>query len=201
MTRLAILRHAPTQWNADKRLQGRSDQPLSAEGVALARTWTLPAEAVEWEILCSPLQRARRTAEILSGREAAVDNRLVELSFGAWEGRRLADLRRELGAAMRANEAAGLDFLPPGGESPRMLAARLRPFLAECALRGQPRIAVAHKAVIRALYALATGWDMKQDPPEKLRGGCCHLFEVGALGRAKVVTLNIPLGRAERDGS
>ena len=201
MSRLAILRHAPTGWNARKRLQGRSDQPLSAEGIALARTWSLPGEVADWEIHCSPLQRARHTAEILSGREAIPDARLIELSFGAWEGRRLADLRRDLGEAMRANEAAGLDFLPPGGESPRMLTARLRPFLAECALRGAPRAAVAHKAVIRALYALATGWDMKQDPSEKLRDSCCHIFEVGTRGDARLLEMNIPLDPSRRAGS
>jgi len=201
MTRLAILRHAPTDWNADKRLQGRSDRPLSEEGAALARGWSLPPEIAAWEMISSPLQRARRTAEILTGGTPAIDWRLIELSFGAWEGRRLADLRRELGEAMRANEAAGLDFLPPEGESPRMLINRLRPFLAECALRGEPRTAVAHKAVVRALYALATGWDMKQDAPAKLRDACCHLFDVGANGEAQVVALNLPLAGRGLDRS
>ena len=51
----------------------------------------------------------------------------------------LADLRAELGPAMAENEARGLDFRPPGGESPREVQARLKPFLADLAA---PTVAV-----------------------------------------------------------
>jgi probable phosphoglycerate mutase len=54
---------------------------------------------------------------------------------------------------MTQNEAAGLDFRPPGGESPRDVQERLKPYLASLA---GPTIAVTHKGVLRALYALAT---------------------------------------------
>src|SRR3546814_10532072 len=58
---------------------------------------------------------------------------LVETDWGAWEGRTLAELRADLGAGMAANEARGLDFRPPGGESPRDVQDRMRPLLAELA--------------------------------------------------------------------
>ncbi len=123
-----------------------------------------------------------------------LEDALVEMSWGAWEGRRLSELREELGDAMAANEARGLDFRPPGGESPREVQARLEPWLREIAGDDDTvNIAVAHKGVIRALYALAAGWDMTGKPPEKLRDGCGHLFEIDENGRVEVTRLNVPL--------
>ena len=94
----AVLRHAPTVWNAEKRLQGMSDTPLSAEGEARARTWRLPAPADAWRRVSSPLQRARRTAELLQpGAPVTIDRRLREMSFGIWEGLSIAELRATIG--------------------------------------------------------------------------------------------------------
>lgn len=197
MTKLAILRHAPTPWNKEGKLQGRTDVPLSAEGIALAETWRLPKDVARWASVSSPLRRAKHTAELLLETPVSVDHRLIELSFGEWEGERLKDLRQRLGERMRANEERGLDFQPPGGESPRAVMARLRPFLAEVALRNQPTVAVAHKAVIRALYAEATGWDMTSDPPQKLRDACYHVFDARPRGTIDVVQLNNPLLKTE----
>jgi probable phosphoglycerate mutase len=80
---------------------------------------------------------------------------------------------------MAANEARGLDFRPPGGESPREVCARLQALLAELAADPQPVVAVCHKGVIRAALVLATGWDMRSKPPLRLARdrGCavlCH---------------------------
>jgi probable phosphoglycerate mutase len=94
---------------------------------------------------------------------------------------------------MADNEARGLDFRPPGGESPRDLRERLRPWLAAVAAERRNRIAVAHKGVIRALYTLASGWDMTGKPPDKLRWAHGHLFELDPEGRPSCLRLNIPL--------
>src|SRR3546814_19659201 len=76
---------------------------------------------------------------------------------------------------MAAAEALGLDLRPPGGESPRQVQDRLKPWLAERSSCGRDTIAVTHKGVIRALYALACGWDMTGPPPDKLRDLNCPL--------------------------
>ncbi|HYE00180.1 MAG TPA: histidine phosphatase family protein [Alphaproteobacteria bacterium] len=188
MIPLLMLRHGPTDWSAGKRLQGRADRPLSEAGIAAVRRWRLPPESADWACVASPLRRALDTARLL-GRDAAPEPALIEMDWGAWEGRRLDELRAELGAAMAAEEARGLDMTPPGGESPRMVQARLRPWLAGL---DRPLVAVAHKGVLRALYALATGWDMAGDPPDKLRDGRAHLFGV-AGGAVRAVRLNIAL--------
>ncbi len=58
-TPLVLLRHGPTDWTADGRLQGHSDRPLSAEGRVRVRRWRVPAEAGRCRWVTSPLRRAR----------------------------------------------------------------------------------------------------------------------------------------------
>ena len=150
----AVLRHAATAWNAEHRLQGLTDTDLSAVGEAAARTWTLPAPADRWRRVSSPLRRARRTAELV--RPAApvvIDSRLREMSFGVWEGHTIPELRATVGQAFLDEENKGLDFQPPGGESPRATMARLAGWAASVAEAGQPVVAVSHKAALRALLA------------------------------------------------
>ena len=190
----AILRHAITDWNVERRLQGLTDTPLNAEGETAARAWRLPPPADGWKRLSSPLQRARRTAELLQpSAPVAVEAALREMSFGTWEGRTIAELRESVGAAFIAAENRGLDFQPPGGESPRAVMARIGRWTASVAVAGQPVVAVSHKAAIRALLALATGWDMMGRPPHKLDWRCVHFFSAHADGRVSVDRLNVPL--------
>jgi broad specificity phosphatase PhoE len=190
----AILRHASTDWNVERRLQGLTDTPLNAAGEADARAWCLPSPADGWKRLSSPLQRARRTAELLQPpAPITVDSALREMSFGTWEGQTIAELRESVGAAFIAAESKGLDFQPPGGESPRAAMARIARWAASIAASRQPVVAVSHKATIRALLALATGWDMMGRPPHKLDWRCLHFFSAHADGRVSIDRLNVPL--------
>jgi probable phosphoglycerate mutase len=189
MTLLLVIRHAATDWNERSLIQGRTERPLSAAGRAWAAGARLPAGWIDAPCLASPLGRAMETARLL-GLHPLPEPRLVEMAWGDWEGRRLAALRAALGDDIAMNEALGLDFRPPGGESPREVQARLHTLLSEiCA----PTVAVTHKGVLRALYALATGWDMRDKPPRKLAAGCAHLFALGPHGSPSVSALNIPL--------
>ena len=190
---LAMLRHGPTRWTAERRLQGRTDQPLSAAGRAAVLSWRIPAEASGFRWLTSPLARARETADLLGHADAKVEPRLTEMSFGKWEGERLADLRQRLGPEMQALEDLGLDFRAPGGESPRELQARLAPLLAKIGREGIDVLAVTHKAVIRALYARASGWPMLGRPPCKLAEFALHLFSIAPDGSPALHRLNLPL--------
>jgi probable phosphoglycerate mutase len=193
----AILRHAVTAWNEEGRLQGMTDTPLSAAGEAAARRWRLPAPVDRWKRMCSPLLRARRTAELVRpAAPVAVDSRLREMSFGIWEGRTVADLRARGGESFAAAERLGLDFHPPGGESPRMTMARIGNWAAEVAAAGEPVIAVSHKAAIRALLALATGWDMTGRQPVKLDWRCLHFFAAHGDGKVSIERLNVAMEAA-----
>lgn len=199
---LALLRHGPTEWNVARRLQGRTDIPLSPEGRAVVAGWRLPEDLGHdwrgWRRFSSPLARCRETAEIMlrnMGLPAAeLDERLIERGFGDWEGETLAGLRDRHGPDMAAWEAAGWDFRPPGGESPREVLQRSLPLLQEMLQQGCSMVAVTHRSVIRAIHGRATGWDMLGRPPEKLLDGCVHLFRLSAEGLS-VDRLNLPLAR------
>jgi probable phosphoglycerate mutase len=144
-------------------------------------------------MLSSPLLRAVATAQRLGAVRPAVEPRLTEMDWGEWEGFTLAELRTRFGPAMAAAEARGLDFRPPGGESPRDVQARLGPLLAEIAAEGRPVVAVTHKGVIRAVLARATGWDMQGKPPARLSWDAAHLFRLAADGSPRVERLNLAL--------
>ena len=204
MTRLALLRHGVTAWNAERRIQGLTDLPLSEAGREQVACWRLPPAWVGARWVTSPLARCRETAEILArshGRHGAVpiEPRLVEMSHGDWEGRSLAELRATFGAAMIANEARGLDYRAPNGESPRETQARLLPWLIEIAAAGEPVLAISPKGIIRALYAGAAGWDMTGKPRERLRDGGLQGFTVARDGSLAIESLNRPLEPAASD--
>ncbi|HYB11130.1 MAG TPA: histidine phosphatase family protein [Alphaproteobacteria bacterium] len=193
MTRLALIRHGLTDWNESKRIQGRCDRPLSDAGVAAVARWRLPDELQGFEWVASPLFRARETARILLGAEVPVEPALTEMTWGAWEGRRLADLNAELGSAFAEAEANGLDFRAPNGESPRDVQVRLSPWLSRIAGEVRPVGAVTHKGVIRAILALATDWDYLGKPPVRLDWNSVHVFRVDRRGRPDIERLNIAL--------
>lgn len=196
MTLVAFIRHGPTEWNEIHRVQGRTDIPLSPRGRAKVEGWRLPAEIEGFRWISSPLVRAVETARLLSGAAPALDDRLREMSWGEWEGMRLVDLRAELGDLMAAWEADGLDFRAPGGESPRQVQARLAEFMAEVAADGRPTVAVCHKGVLRAIYALAVGWDMTGEAPHKMQESCAQLFALDADGGPTIERLNVSLEKS-----
>ena len=192
MTLLALIRHAPSTWSAAGRLQGRADPPLDP---AVLPGWRLPAALDGFRVVASPLRRAVETARLLGIAEPAIEPRLTEMAWGEWEGETLAGLRARLGPAMDDAEAAGLDFRPPAGESPREVQCRVAPLLADIARAGAATAAITHKGVIRAIFAQATGWDMRGKAPARLSWSAAHLFRLGPDGSPAVEMLNIPLER------
>ncbi|MEJ2120627.1 MAG: histidine phosphatase family protein, partial [Alphaproteobacteria bacterium] len=92
MTAVALIRHAPTAWNDEGRIQGHTDIPLSPRGREMAGTWSLPPELDDFAWVTSPLTRARETAALLGAPDPASDPRLMEADWGEWEGRVLHDL-------------------------------------------------------------------------------------------------------------
>ena len=197
MTLLALLRHGDTAWSREGRIQGRTDTVLDVQGRLDLAARRLPARCAHWQLCSSPLLRCLQTAELVAQAPARVEHRLAEMHWGRWEGCKLAELRGELGDVMVRNEARGMDFMPEGGESPRQLLERVRPWLAEVGAFGKPTVAVTHRGVIRVVLASACGWDMTGKPPVKLDWSALHLFSVDSHGLPRLEEANVALDQAD----
>ena len=164
---IVFVRHGETDWNVEGRLQGQRDIPLNANGRAQARrngeviAGNIP-EAAGFDFVASPLWRARETMEIaraamgLDPRAYEVDPRLVEITFGELEGFTYQDIESRAPGWLRTRDANKWEFLPPGGESYKMLSARIVAWL-ETVRR--PLVVVAHGGVGRVLRAHLLGLD------------------------------------------
>ena len=186
MTVLALMRHADTAWSAEGRIQGRADLPL-LENICVS----LPDACRGMRVVTSPLARCVETAARLGAPDALREPRLIEMDWGEWQGELLVALRRRLGDEMRDNEARGLDFRPPRGETPRGVYERVKTWLRELSGEGRPTLAITHRGVIRAILAEASGWDMRGEPPAKLDWKAAHFFLLDEEGKPGVQRLNV----------
>jgi len=162
---LYVVRHGETDWNLKGRLQGQKDVPLNDLGRAQAqeagrRLLAAAADVEGLDYLASPMARARETMEImratmgLDPRAYRIDGRLVELTFGAWEGLTWREVRKAYPEKAAARERDKWAYVPPHGESYSMLAERVRPILDDLP---RPAVIVAHGGIARALLALIGG--------------------------------------------
>jgi probable phosphoglycerate mutase len=164
-----LIRHGQTHYNAEDRVQGRVDSPLTALGEAQARAMGARlaelrrAEGGQWRLATSPLGRARQTAAIVAEAaglgEPAVDERLIEVGYGVFEGL----TRAELDA--RWPEYAGVNGIfgrAPGGETWDDLSARVADWLAAAQAQapGRRTVAITHAGVARTLRGLYLGLDL-----------------------------------------
>jgi probable phosphoglycerate mutase len=181
MTRIALLRHFPTDWNGEGRLQGRTDRPLTEAARAALAGLRPPPPWDGARVLASPLTRATETAAALWPR-VETDPRLVELSFGDWEGRIAAELLADPESGFTAMDRWGWTRRPPGGESPADAFARVAPLLAEIAADGRPAALVCHRGLIRAILARAWGWDYDRPEPFAIKRGRLLPLSLGPDG-------------------
>jgi probable phosphoglycerate mutase len=156
--RIVLVRHGESTWNAEGRLQGQADPPLSELGrrEAAALAPLLGGFATE-RVLTSDLRRARETAVELGHPEAAPDPVWREIDVGAWQGRDLAELPPGQEPSWR-----GGDLVPPGGERWEELAARVADALDALAEAGGNWLVVTHGGVVRAAVAYVTGADAQR---------------------------------------
>lgn len=166
MIRLALLRHGHTDWNRQGRIQGASDIPLDDEARAGLAALRLPSDWAKAQLWSSPLKRAAETAELVARRAPRLAPELIEMNWGDWEGQRGLDLLATPGSGFRHIEDWGWDYHAPGGETPRDLWTRLKPWLARL---DRDALAVCHIGVMRVLLARAHGWDFAGPAPFKIK--------------------------------
>jgi len=180
---LYIMRHGKTEWNKLHKLQGRTDIPLNEEGRAMAEAARDEYMDTHFD-LCysSPLRRARETAEIiLSGRNVPVrtDDRLVEMSFGEYEGLENSFQIPDCPINVLFTDPASYTSSLGGAETFDELFARADSFLSEIVLpeinKGKDILIVAHGALNSAIISLikkrpiSEFWDSGLDQCKLLR--------------------------------
>ncbi len=125
MGEIVLIRHGQTEWSAAGRHTSVTDLPLTADGEGQAtRLHDALAKRDFVTVLCSPRQRARRTAELAGLTVTRIDDDLVEWAYGVYEGITSAEIRRE-----RPDWDLWRDGCP-GGESPEQVRDRVDRLLA-----------------------------------------------------------------------
>ena len=193
--KFAFLRHGPTAWNAEGRIQGHTDIPLSDIGLKQMQGLRLPREFAEARLFASPLTRACQTAAALGLENPILDARLMEQNWGRWEGLTNAEIRARDGEDCFDRAGAKHQFRPPGGESTAELMARVADFLVDAAAAQTDAVAVAHFGVLRAAYTLATGWTMDTIMPADLDVAKILVLSLGTDGKPAIAELNRSFSR------
>ena len=193
-TRIVLVRHGETEFNADGRLQGQLDIPLSSVGIAQAEAVApVIAGMDQVAIVSSPLVRARVTAETIgraTGLEVGFDDRLKEVDVGQWAGETVPDLHRNDPHYTRLM-ASGEDFRRSDGETTAEVAERVTAAVRDAVdeQKNQTVCLVAHGFALRAAVVWLLG------------GGYPEFLRFGGLGNCSWTVLDrIGSGEADRRG-
>jgi broad specificity phosphatase PhoE len=189
------IRHGLTDWNLERRLQGRHDVPLNAAGCAqaaccaaiLQRLFRRDRRAPEsFDYVSSPLVRARKTMEVvratlgLEPARYAVEEHLAEIAFGEWEGLTYSEIIARDQHVIAARESDKWGFMPPGGESYAQVAVRIRRWYESL---DRDTVAAAHGGTARALIA-HLGLAPPQDATHySIDQGVVYVFSANGLAR------------------
>ncbi len=153
---ILFVRHGETEANRQRLALGRADPALTERGREQAAALAARIELLEVAtVFASPLLRARETAAPIAaavGAEVVVDDRLIELDYGEWDGQSFPDLPPDALARWRTDPT----FAPPGGESLRAVALRVAGLCTEL-LDGPTVVAVSHVSPIKAAVTWALG--------------------------------------------
>src|SRR5579863_5343777 len=192
---LYYVRHGETDFNVEARLQGRRDTALNGRGRRqaaecggllrdlFARDNRNPAD---FDYVASPLRRARETMEVLRAtlgldpHSYAIDDRLMEIAYGEWEGLTLPEIDARMPGVLAQREQDKWDFAPPGGESYGALTGRIGEWYEELT---QDTVVAAHGGGVRALMALFGLLPREQATHAQIAQGVVYVFANGKLAR------------------
>ena len=155
-----LFRHGETDWNKERRLQGQSDIPLNEFGRELAEKTAEALREVPFDMaFCSPMSRARETAEIILGERRVPliqDDRLKEINFGICEGQKFDSAKEDESHPLHNFFCRPEKYVPPAGaesfaqaeeRTGEFLRTRLLPLEKQCGTV----LVVAHGALNRSI--------------------------------------------------
>jgi broad specificity phosphatase PhoE len=157
MGQVYIVRHGETEWNAQGRIQGHSDIPLSDNGRAQAQSVARRLSGIPFSVAyTSDLSRTHETAQIIlgdTGTALHTTPQLREYSKGVFEGLTVDEYARQYPDQYQASLQNDLDFAPTGGETIRETSIRMARFVDETLQNHQDEttLVVGHGGSLRSL--------------------------------------------------
>jgi broad specificity phosphatase PhoE len=144
-----FVRHGETAWTITGQYTGRTDIPLVQQGETDAEKLGARLKGLEFtQVMTSPLQRARRTAELAGfGKSMVADADLAEWDYGAYEGRRTLDIRGERPGWRLLEDGC------PGGETLEAVSARADRLIDRLHSLGGEVLIFSHRDILRILAA------------------------------------------------
>jgi probable phosphoglycerate mutase len=192
---LYFARHGETDFNLEQRLQGRYETALNARGREqagacgdvlrglFARAQRRPGD---YAYVASPLLRARQSMSLMLERLGldpaayAADDRLMEISYGVWEGLTLSEIAARDPGLLARREQDKWDFAPSGGESYRSVAKRVAEW---CATVTRDTVLAAHGGVARVLMANFHILPEAEAAHADIAHGVVYVFAGGTMAR------------------
>ncbi|SET34673.1 2,3-diphosphoglycerate-dependent phosphoglycerate mutase GpmB [Thorsellia anophelis] len=182
MTIVYLVRHGETQWNAQKRIQGQADSPLTEEGRIQAKQVAMRVKNLGiTHLISSDLGRAVETAEILAQvlmLPVQTDKRLRELDMGILEGKCVSELTPEEDMIRRSPLSGTPDARIPNGESMQELANRLHDAIDDLRMLpdGSVPLLVCHGLALGCLIGTVMG--LPAHAPRRIRLRNCSLSRI-----------------------
>lgn len=192
-TRLLVLRHGQSEWNAQGRWQGQADIALTPEGIDQAHQAAKKIGKFDL-IAASSLKRARHTAEIIAEahgvKDLVIDDRLKESFIGPWEGLTYAEIESGWPGYLTSFKHPE-DFEPNQSVLQRMTAAFID-IADKC--RGGQALVISHSGVIRTIRRQLKVADTKL---ENLGGCWFDVHADGQLTAGRIITVIDQLNSSE----
>lgn len=157
-TIIYLTRHGETEWNIEKRLQGRGDSPLTENGIQRAKELRDRIKNIDIDVIySSPIKRALNTANILRGNkniDIVTDDSLMEMCFGDYEGKKIDIIQKEnpnwdIKLIMQGN----VEICAPNGENLKEVRERISKLMNKIIAEniGKSILIVTHGITLKAL--------------------------------------------------
>ncbi|WP_418502430.1 histidine phosphatase family protein [Flagellimonas sp.] len=197
MLNIYLLRHGETQYNADgNKYCGRTDIPLTEKGLGQANQVYGQFQGMEFnKVYSSPLLRASKTAQIASGvNDVILDDRLIEVDFGNWEGKTKEEFIPE-NEALWQNWEHHPETTKAGGsgETAREVIERVDDFFSSIVQKhsdGETVLVVAHNGINRLYMAHKLGMPLNAYRKIVQENSRITLFTLDEAGNFQLKLLN-----------